>query len=246
MAILTSLTKPSYIYAIICDELDLIYIGIRKERDFYDDDSYWSSSVLCHALRKEFSDKTWHKDLIQPTETFEEAHRLETDFINVMRATRPTHLINLSANDETKFWEFIPTHLDADNFKRARDTAIRTSTRPIIDGALMNICLVKKPDGTAHAPFILDRDLTPIPKYGNWPAEQLAVYYALPPGFYHFCAVIGFRESKNEDEPKQKRYKVIGLLEEFESERACRIISSRVSNRGFDYESYVEEVLAQG
>lgn len=239
MAILTSLDKPSYIYAIICDELDLIYIGIRKERDFDADHAYRSSSVLCHALQQEFSDKTWRKVLIQTTETFEEAHRLETDLINFMRATRPTRLINLSANDETKFWEFIPTHLDADNFKRARDTAIRTSTRPIVDGALMNICLVKKPDGTAHAPFMQDRDLTPIPKYGNWPAEQLAVYYALPPGFYHFCTVIGHRDNG------QKRFKVIGLLEEFESERACRTISTRVSNKDFDYEAYVEEVLAQ-
>jgi predicted GIY-YIG superfamily endonuclease len=229
-----SLEKPSYIYLIECEDLGLYYIGIRKERDFETDGDYLSSSRLCKALQVEFKDYTWQKHLLEVTSSFDEALEKETYHIKELRRVAPTGLINLAANDVTNFWVFDPTHLPKDLYQRARQAAMRGDEQPLVSDRFLNVCFTKLADGSAHAPMMPQYDMTPHPTKGNWPQDLLDNYNALPPGYYHYYSVVGFRANG------QKRFKVLGFVESFKTELECRVTSSRVCKMPFDdYAAYV-------
>lgn len=235
MTKLPSLEKPSYIYLISCDVITLYYIGIRKERDFETDTEYMSSSRLCKALQAEFKEHTWEKSLLEVTSTFDEAKQKEEQLILDLKKLIPTGTINLSANDETNFWDFNPEHLSKSDFTRAKLAAARGDEVPLFQDRLLNVCFVKKADGTAHPPMMPTVDMTPHPAKGNWSSEMLAHYNSLPPGYYHYYSLVGFRGNG------QKRYIVLGFVESLDTELALRITSSRVCKmKPDDYRQYVE------
>lgn len=233
-----SLEKPSYLYLIECEALGLYYIGVRKEQDFAKDGEYMSSSRLCKALQIEFQEYKWEKHLLEVTPTFDDALAKETSYITELRRVAPTGLINLAANDVTNFWVFDPTHLPKALYERARKAAMRGDELPLVSDRFLNVCFTKKEDGTAHAPMMPQYDMTPHPSKGNWPPHLLEHYNSLPPGFYHYYSVVGFRANG------QKRFKVLGFVESFKTELECRQTSSKVCKLPFDdYAAYVIQRL---
>lgn len=231
------LYNPTYVYIIESEHLGLFYIG--KHEGTWEDglDGYMGSSAYLNAIRSEFKEHKFVKSLLQQFDNDADATEFETEYILLAREVAPDCVLNRSPNDHMVQWEHTgygaiqPEH-------RHRLDAARRKVRPIVlkDGEYKCLIMVKKSDGTAHAPCMPTRDLTPIPKYKTWSPELLVTYNNLPAGCYHFACVLEIGSRKN--------YRTLLLVEQFDTELDARKAGSRYANLSSDdYRAEIDRLL---
>lgn len=230
----TAFAVPTYTYVIHNDDLGLFYIGKHAGVWAHGPDYYMGSSSYLNAIRAEFHEYEFQKDLLAQFSNDEEATKFETEAIQYCRKNYPEGLLNRSANDAMGQFE----HLGYGNITKQEDKERLDKARRVVRKVVLKtgeykcLILVKKEDGTAHAPAMPWRDLTPIPRFGNWSKEMLEKYYSLPPGCHHFASVLDINKSKN--------YRPLVYVESLESEEAARVRGSYLSNLPSD--EYLELV----
>lgn len=236
---LNAIFNPAtYLYVISNAELGLSYIGIHTGTWGAEGDDYMGSSDYLDAIRREFHEYPFTKELVQQFERQSDAKEAETDLILYLRETNPTSLINRSANDGMHQWEPEGYGLMTDPVLKSRLDKARRVVRPgvLVTGNYKNLILVKKENGTCHAPAMPHRDLTPIPKYKTWSPELLEVFYSLPPGCHHFATVLEIGKSKN--------YRPLAYVNSFRTEEEARIASSHYANLSSeDYRATCEKII---
>lgn len=215
---------PTYTYVIHNDDLGLYYIGKHAGVWTNGPDYYMGSSSYLNAVRAAFPEYLFQKDLLAQFSNDEQAKLYETDSIQYAYNTDPAGLLNRSANDAMGQFEHIGYGKITKQADKDRLDAARREVRKIIlkTGEYKCLILVKMEDGSAHAPAMPWRDLTPIPRFGNWSPEMLEKYYSLPPGAHHFASVLDISKSKN--------YRPLMYVESFESEEAARVRGSYYAN----------------
>ena len=232
------LYNPTYVYIIECSQLGLFYIGKHEGRWSDGPDGYMGSSDYLNAVRAEFKDFTFTKSLIEQFNNDTDATAFETEYIIIAREVAPNCLLNRAPNDGTHQWEHIGYGAITDTHLKDRLDRARKVVRPItlINGQYKCLIMVKKADGTAHAPFMPHRNLTPIPKYRTWSPELLQTYSNLPPGCYHFASVLEIG--------RQKNYRPLMLVEQFATEEEARVAGSAYAHLSSEnYRLKVEEIV---
>lgn len=215
---------PTYTYIIHNDDLGLYYIGKHAGVWANGPDYYMGSSSYLNAVRSAFPEYVFQKDLLSQFSNDEEASKYETDAIQYAYKTDPAGLLNRSANDALGQFEHLGYGKITKQADKDRLDAARREVRKLVlkTGEYKCLILVKMPDGTAHAPAMPWRNLTPIPAYGNWSKEMLEKYNSLPPGCHHFASILDISKSKN--------YRPLMYVESFASEEEARECGSFYAN----------------
>lgn len=241
------LGTPTYVYVIHCADLGLFYIGKHQGVYKYTDgnDGYFGSSPYLDAVRNEFTDFKWTKEFLAQFSTDDEALAFETEQILFGYETDPDGLLNRSPNNVDIQWVHHGYGTMKDAGCRRRLDKVRRILRPDLTKHLgyKNLILMKRADGTAHAPNIdtprKQDDRTPFRNSRFWSKEMLAAYDAAPAGGIHFfCRVHhGFKR----DGSRKIDYEPLHFVCTYPSQQKAREMSSHYAYLG--EAEYVEAVL---
>lgn len=245
------LKNDTYVYIIYNDDLGLSYVG--KHQGVWEDtngnDGYWGSSAYLNAIRAEFHEYEFTKELLAQFNTDEEATAFETETIIHLHNEYPESCLNRAPNDGTNQWLHEGYGSITSPELKARLVKARNVVRPqtLKHGDFKCLILMKGANNTAHPPMLPQNDRTPFRNSKYWSKEMLAEYDAVPEGngIHFFCEVhvSGFNPKSGRP---YENYKPLIAVEQFTSEQAARTSGSYYSKlSSTEYAEEVEKVLSK-